>query len=95
LKSVDKKAKLARIEFTQSVIPERSRKIMDETLRQVANRAGRRLGNENELRNTTIEESAVVLVDAASGWLESLTQTRTVKSGRSAETKTMKITRKR
>ncbi len=74
----DKKSGKAEIDWNQRIQPEAARRVMNNTLKRLSARQGKEISEDLLPKNYKIEDSAKFVVDVPTGWVLSLTQSRTV-----------------
>jgi hypothetical protein len=67
---------------------------MDKTFKDLATRLGKPGPKAGQVPNFTIEDAAEFSIDVASGWVHTLTHTRTTKADRNLQEDTLTIKRK-
>ncbi len=80
LTSYDADKGRAEVSWTQTVDPKEAARIMLETLKAIAQRSGRIPPGADELKALTVEDRAEFVIDTRTGWVETLTHTRTTKT---------------
>jgi hypothetical protein len=88
----DKKSGKAEIDWNQRIQPEAAGRVLNNTLKKLAEQQGKHIGEELLAKNYKIEDSAKFVVDVPTGWVLSLTQSRTVMtdSGSQVDSTTIK-----
>ena len=84
---------LATITWQQSIDADESRRIMENTLKELAVRMGRPVPDGELLKTLAIGDEAEFLLDVASGWPVRLNHTRTVDSGENSQEDSLTIER--
>jgi Regulator of ribonuclease activity B len=95
LRSVDRKLGVATVDFKQTFVEEDARRIMEKTLKDMAERMGKPVPDGEGLKSFSVEDTAEFRVHLASGWIESLTHKRATKSGGASQDDIVTFTRKR
>jgi len=94
LKEIDKKLGVAKVTWTQTVATEEARRIMEKTLKDMAQRLGKPVPQANTLKTLTLEDSAEFSVELASGWIKAFTHKRVTKTEGTLQEDSLTITRK-
>lgn len=91
---LDPATKRATISWRQSVEPAAARRIIENTVREMARRVGKTPPDGELLKSLTIDDKAEFTVDVATGWVQKLTHTRSTATGDNSQQETLAITRK-
>lgn len=94
LKAVDRKSDRAIVTWTQTVAPDETRRIIEKTLKNLAQRLGKPVDDGERLKSLTIEDTAEFVLEISSGWIHSLTHKRTTKFEGTSQEDEVTITRK-
>jgi hypothetical protein len=94
LKAVDRATGRANITWTQTIPPDDARRIMEETLRNLARRLGKPVPDEEQLKNLVIADTAEFVLEVSTGWIYSLTHERSTKTEGTSQEDVVTITRK-
>jgi hypothetical protein len=94
LKELDKETGLARVTFQQTVEPAEARRIMEQSLREMAKQVGKPAPDGPLFKDFAIEDRADFVIDTSTGWIRSLTHTRTSRVDAGFQQETIEITRK-
>jgi hypothetical protein len=95
LKEVDSKHRLAKVTWTQTVASEDARRIMEKTLKELAQRMGKAVPDADLLTTLTLEDAAEFSVELSSGWIQSFTHRRVTKAERMLQEDLIAVTRKK
>jgi hypothetical protein len=94
LKELDKETGLARVTFQQTVEPTEARRIMEQSLRDMAKRMGKPAPGGPLFKDFAIEDHADFVIETSTGWIRSLTHTRKSRVDAGFQQETIEITRK-
>jgi hypothetical protein len=86
---------LAKITWGQTVAPEEARRIMEKTLKERAERSGKPPSDADLLQAFIIEDAAEFSVEISSGWIQTFTHKRVIKTGESSQEDAVAMTRKK
>ncbi len=93
LKAVDKKTGLATIGWKQSIDQRAAKPILEKTLKQFAERMGKKDAPAPHLDSLAVDDEAEFSIEIASGWPQSLSLTRTIRVGAKPSQEILQITR--
>ncbi len=94
LRGVDRKTGIATVDFRQVIPPEDALRIMEKTVKDMAERMGKPVPDGEGLKSFSIEDTAEFRVELATGWIESLTHTRATKAGGASQDDIVTFTRR-
>lgn len=94
LAGVDRKSGVATVGFAQTLVPADARRIMEETLKALAQRSGREPPDAEALKSLTIEDSAQFAIELATGWPRTISHKRVTRIGTASQEDAMTFTRK-
>ena len=95
LKTVDRESDRVIITWKQTIPPDDARRIMEKTMRKMAERLGKPAPDEELLKSFSIEDSAEFVLEASTGWINSVTHKRTTKSDGTSQEDVITIKRKK
>lgn len=95
LKEVNKETGLAHVTFQQIVEPKEARRIMEQSLREMARRIGKPAPDGPLFKDFFIEDHADFVIETATGWIESVAHTRTSRVDAGFQRETIEISRKK
>jgi hypothetical protein len=79
LKGVDRKRGVATVSWTQALVPEDARRIMEKTLKEMGSRLGKPAPGGDIFKSLTIEDTAEFTIELSSGWVQAFTHKRKTK----------------
>lgn len=94
LAGVDRKSGVATVDFAQTLSPADTRRIMEETLKALAQRTGREPPDAEALKSLTIEDSAQFAIELATGWPRTITHKRVTRAASASQEDAMTFRRK-
>lgn len=94
LKELDKETGLARVTFQQIVQPGEARRIMEQSLREMAKRIGKPAPDGPLFKDVAIEDHADLVIETSTGWIRSLTHTRKSRVDAGFQQESIEIARK-
>ncbi len=88
----DKESGKAEVDWNQRIQPEAAKRVLTGTLKKLAEQQGKEISEEHLPKNYRIEDSGKFVIDVPTGWVLSLTQSRTVMtdSGSQVESTTIR-----
>jgi hypothetical protein len=95
LKEVDKKAGVAKLSWSLTVAPKDARRIMERTLKDLAERLGKPVADAEVLQTFTIEDTAEFTIESSTGWARGFSHKRVTKTEGGSQEDTTAITRKK
>lgn len=95
LGSYDKGTGKAVVNWTQTIEPDAARRVLLQTLKKLAAQQGKEIKADQLPKQFKIEDSARFSVDVASGWILSLTQSRTIMTEAGSQVDSTAIIEKR
>jgi hypothetical protein len=94
LKKLDTTQGVAHVVIKQSPDPKELNRVLEKTMRDLAKKLGKPVGDKVVLPELTIQDVAEVAIEVKSGWVRSVTQTRKVTTGTTTQTDTTTLTRR-
>ncbi|MFH1116776.1 MAG: hypothetical protein V1792_22905 [Pseudomonadota bacterium] len=90
----DKESGKAEVEWNQKIQPEAAKRVLSATLKKLGGEQGKNIKEDLLPKNYKIEDSGKFVIDVPSGWVLSLTQSRTVMTESASQTDSTTIREK-
>ncbi len=95
LSKVDKETGIAKVSWIQTVASAKARRIMEKTVKDLAQRVGKPIPDADALKTLTVGDTAEFRIELSTGWIQSLTHKRLTRMEGTSQEDAIIVTRKK